>query len=109
MPAVHPPADRTASPEILVCLGALSAQTLLGIRAGITRARGSWFNYECSDGRAIPAIAMLHPAYLLRQPAQKRAAWADMRALAAALAKTAPDKTAPGKETVTPSEGASDG
>ncbi len=74
-----------AGPEILVCLGAHAAQTLLGVKTGITRARGHWFTYECGDGRTIKAIAMLHPAYLLRQPAQKRAAWADMRALAAAL------------------------
>ncbi len=75
-----------ADPEILVCLGALSAQTLLGVKSGITRARGSWMTYQRNDGRPIRAIPMLHPAYLLRQPAQKRAAWTDMRALAAALA-----------------------
>ncbi len=75
-----------ADPEILVCLGALSAQTLLGIKSGITRARGSWMTYSRDDGRPVRALPMLHPAYLLRQPAQKRAAWADMRALAAALA-----------------------
>ncbi|RBP16456.1 DNA polymerase [Roseiarcus fermentans] len=74
-----------ADPEILVCLGALSAQTLLGVKAGITRARGSWFAYQRQDGRTLRALAMLHPAYLLRSPSQKRAAWADMRALAAAL------------------------
>ena len=74
-----------AEPRILVCLGALSAQTLLGAKS-ITRTRGSWFSYETSGGQAIRAIAMLHPAYLLRSPSQKRAAWADMRALAAALA-----------------------
>lgn len=83
-----------AAPEILVCLGLPSAQTLLGIRTGITRARGSWFTYEHADGRAIRAIAMLHPAYLLRQPSQKRAAWADMRALAAALAAPSPEASA---------------
>ena len=75
-----------AAPEMLVCLGAYSAQTLLGVKSGITRARGSWFPYAGDDGRVIQALAMLHPAYLLRQPAQKRAAWADMRTLAAALA-----------------------
>jgi len=74
-----------ASPEILVCLGAHSAQTLLAVKSGITRARGSWMIYDVGDGRTIPAIAMLHPAYLLRTPSQKRAAWADMRTLAAAL------------------------
>ena len=74
-----------ADPRLLVCLGAPSAQTLLGVKGGILRARGSWFTYPIENGRAIPALAMLHPAYLLRQPSQKRLAWADMRALASAL------------------------
>jgi uracil-DNA glycosylase len=74
-----------AAPEILVCLGGSAAQTLLSVRDGITRARGNWYAYEREDGRTIRAIAMFHPAYLLRQPALKRQAWADMRALARAL------------------------
>jgi uracil-DNA glycosylase len=74
-----------AAPEILVCLGGSATQTLLGVREGITRARGNWFTYECDNGRTIRAFAMFHPAYLLRQPGQKRQAWADMRALAIAL------------------------
>lgn len=75
-----------ADPKLLVCLGLPSAQTLLGVKTGITRARGSWLAYPRGDGRMIPALAMFHPAYLLRQPSQKRLAWADMRALASALA-----------------------
>ena len=71
--------------EVLVCLGASATQTLLNVRDGITRARGRWFEYACDDGRRLRALATLHPAYLLRQPAQKRNAWADMRALAGAL------------------------
>ena len=74
-----------AAPEILVCLGGSATQTLLGVREGITRARGNWFAYECDSGRSIRAFAMFHPAYLLRQPGQKRQAWTDMRALAGAL------------------------
>jgi uracil-DNA glycosylase len=74
-----------AAPEILVCLGGSATQTLLGLGEGITRARGKWFTYECDNGRAIRAFAMFHPAYLLRQPGQKRQAWTDMRALASAL------------------------
>lgn len=74
-----------AAPEILVCLGASSAQTLLCVRDGITRVRGKWFAYHCDNGRELRALAMLHPAYLLRQPGQKRQAWADMRALAKEL------------------------
>jgi uracil-DNA glycosylase family 4 len=74
-----------ASPDILVCLGASAAQTLLGVREGITRARGTWFPYHCGDGRTLRALAMLHPAYLLRQPGQKRQAWEDLRTLAREL------------------------
>jgi uracil-DNA glycosylase len=78
-----------ADPECLVCLGASAVQTLLGVQGGITRARGSWFDYARKSGLPIRALAMFHPAYLLRQPAHKRLAWADMRALASAL-KTSP-------------------
>jgi uracil-DNA glycosylase len=75
------------APRIIVCLGASSAQTLLGVKEGITRVRGKWFDYALGEG-TIPALAMLHPAYLLRQPAQKRWAWRDLRALSKALAET---------------------
>ena len=37
------------------------------------------------DGRAIPALPMFHPAYLLRQPSAKRWAWADLRTLRRAI------------------------
>lgn len=68
-------------PKILVCLGAPSAQALLGGKEGILRMRGRWCSYLCG-AKEIRAIAMLHPAYLLRQPAQKRLAWQDLRLLA---------------------------
>jgi DNA polymerase len=80
-------------PDVLVCVGASAAQTLLGLKEGITRARGKWFDYP-AGGRTIKALTMLHPAYLLRQPAQKRAAWRDLRALARAL-DALPPRTAP--------------
>ncbi len=81
-----------ADPKILVCLGGSAAQTLLGVQGGITRVRGSWFDYQRDSASTIRALAMFHPAYLLRQPAQKRLAWADMRALAKAL-NSLPDLT----------------
>jgi DNA polymerase len=74
------------APKILVCLGAPSAQTLLGSKEGITRLRGRWFDYPMDAG-PIKAIAMLHPAYLLRQPAQKKLAWQDLRMLAKEIAR----------------------
>ncbi len=72
------------NPKILVCLGAPSAQTLLGAKEGIMRLRGRWLEYRQGDV-TIPALPMLHPAYLLRQPAQKRLAWQDLRTLVKAL------------------------
>jgi uracil-DNA glycosylase len=78
-----------ADPEYLVCLGGSAVRALLDVQGGILRTRGSWFAYPRQNGREIRALAMLHPAFLLRQPAHKRLAWADMRALASAL-KTPP-------------------
>jgi uracil-DNA glycosylase family 4 len=72
-----------ADPDILVCIGGPSAQGLLGL-TGIMASRGKWQEYDTGT-RRIRAIATLHPAYLLRQPLQKRLAWRDMRALKAAL------------------------
>ena len=69
------------NPRVLVCLGGSATQTLLGAKEGITRTRGVWRDYANQDGRAIPALPMFHPAYLLRQPAAKRWAWADLRKL----------------------------
>jgi uracil-DNA glycosylase family 4 len=74
-----------ANPEVLVCLGGPSAQTLLSTRDGILRTRGRWFKFETGT-REIRAIATLHPAYLLRQPLQKRLAWRDFLAIRKALA-----------------------
>ncbi|MFC5504510.1 uracil-DNA glycosylase [Bosea massiliensis] len=74
-----------ADPDILLCIGGPSAQGLLGL-SGILASRGKWQEYETGT-RRIPAMATLHPAYLLRQPLQKRLAWRDMRALKAALGK----------------------
>ncbi|HZP76684.1 MAG TPA: uracil-DNA glycosylase [Pseudolabrys sp.] len=73
-----------ANPDILVSLGGPSAQTLLGVRDGILKTRGRWFTYNTGT-REIRAIATLHPAYLLRQPLQKRLAWRDFLAIKKAL------------------------
>lgn len=71
------------APRVLIFLGGTAAKTLLGRSEGITRLRGKWYDYtspalESAGIAAIPAMATLHPAYLLRQPAQKRAAWKDL-------------------------------
>ncbi|MXQ13702.1 uracil-DNA glycosylase [Microvirga makkahensis] len=74
-----------ASPEFLLCLGGPAAQNLLGLKDGILRTRGRWFTYKTEDGREIRALPTLHPAYLLRQPLQKRLGWRDFMALRRAL------------------------
>lgn len=76
------------NPEIIVCLGATPAQRLLGVSDGILRLRGAWQSYLVLE-RAIPVLPTLHPAYLLRQPAQKRLAWRDFLELKKARDKRA--------------------
>ncbi len=66
-------------PEILVLMGNISCQALLG-RRGITRLRGDWTQ---AFGR--PVMPMFHPAYLLRNPAAKREAWHDLLTVQARL------------------------
>jgi DNA polymerase len=73
-----------ADPDILVCLGGPSAQTLLGIREGITKTRGRWFTFDTGK-REIRAMPTFHPAFLLRSPLQKRFAWRDFLAIRKAL------------------------
>jgi DNA polymerase len=73
-----------ANPDILVCLGGPSAQTLLGIKEGITKTRGRWFTFETGK-REIRAMPTFHPAFLLRSPLQKRFAWRDFLAIKKAL------------------------
>ncbi len=68
-----------AKPDVLVVMGNISCQALLGKR-GITRLRGTW-----GEAAERPALPMLHPAYLLRNPQAKREAWADMLSLKAKL------------------------
>ena len=71
-------------PDILVCLGAPSAQTLLNMKEGIMKLRGRWFAFN-SGVRDIRAMPTLHPAYLLRTPLAKRNAWRDFLAIRKAL------------------------
>jgi DNA polymerase len=72
------------APEYLVCLGASAVQELLGAKEGIGKARARAYEYELTGAgapRNIRAFAMLHPSYLLKTPANKKYAWADLRAL----------------------------
>jgi uracil-DNA glycosylase family 4 len=72
------------NPDIVVLLGGVSAKQMLHTDTGIMRLRGKWASIKVGD-REVPALPTLHPAYLLRQPAQKRLAWRDLLSLKARL------------------------
>jgi len=70
------------NPRVLVFLGGVAAKTLLGRPEGITRLRGQWLDFRTAGMDApVAAMATYHPAFLLRQPAQKRQAWRDFLAI----------------------------
>jgi len=72
------------APDFLICLGGAAAKELMATSQGILRLRGQWREF-LSGERKIHALATLHPAYLLRQPLQKRLAWRDFLTIKAAL------------------------
>ncbi|MEE8408663.1 MAG: uracil-DNA glycosylase, partial [Myxococcota bacterium] len=65
---------RAVRPEVIVALGRYAAQTLLRDPTPITRLRGRWREYE-----SIPLMPTYHPAYLLRNAAEKRPVWHDLQ------------------------------
>ncbi len=70
-------------PRLIVALGKPAAFALLGEDLKIAAARGKVFRYrvpmpDAVDDREIPVIVTYHPAYLLRNPADKRKAWQDL-------------------------------
>src|SRR5215471_12868729 len=75
-------------PDVLVCLGNPSTQTLLSTKEGITRTRGRWFRYQTGT-REVCAMPTFHPAFLLRNPISKRLAWRDFLAIKKTLAAAA--------------------
>lgn len=61
-------------PRIIVALGKFAAQTLLRSKVPITRLRGVWHNYH-----GIKLMPTYHPAYLLRNPGDKKLVWEDIK------------------------------
>jgi len=66
------------APKVIVFVGGASAKAMLNTTQGITKLRGKWHDYS-QDGLdgPIPALPTFHPAYLLRNSAQKKYAWRD--------------------------------
>jgi DNA polymerase len=61
-------------PEIIVALGKFAVQTLLQSKVPITKLRGNWHRYH-----GIKLMPTFHPAYLLRNPADKKLVWEDIK------------------------------
>jgi DNA polymerase len=67
-------------PEIIVGLGKFAVQTLLQSRMPITKLRGQWHSYH-----GIKLMPTFHPAYLLRNPGDKKLVWQDIKKVIEAL------------------------
>ena len=66
------------NPKILILLGSTALNTLIGNEVVISKARGKWMQKEI--GAIKPwIIASFHPAFLMRQPEQKKMAWIDLK------------------------------
>jgi uracil-DNA glycosylase family 4 len=66
-------------PRMLLLVGGASAKAMLKKDEGILSMRGRWHEWRAADGALeLPALPTLHPAFLLRQPAAKKRAWADL-------------------------------
>lgn len=76
-------------PRRILFLGGAGARGLLELTDGVTKLRGRPYLYRPAQGDPIPAGVTFHPAYLLRQPLQKRFVWRDLLALRRQLAETA--------------------
>ncbi len=78
---------RAIRPKVVVALGKFAAQVLLDSSEPVSRLRGRWFEYVPSqlaelDSAAVAPVRLMptfHPAYLLRNPDDKKLCWADLK------------------------------
>ncbi len=76
-------------PKAIVALGAVAAKTLLAINAPMIELRGRWFDF-----RGTKLAVTYHPAFLLRDPRQKKETWKDLQMVMKELGLVAPPKAA---------------
>jgi len=74
-------------PKVIVALGAVAAKTLLAINAPMAELRGHWYDF-----RATKLAVTYHPAFLLRDPRQKKEAWKDLQMVMKELGLEIPAK-----------------
>ena len=70
------------NPGVIIALGNVAVKTLLKTDEGITSLRGKWRTYN-----GIPLMPTFHPAYLLRNPSDKKLVWDDIKKVLAELEK----------------------
>lgn len=63
-------------PKLIICVGRIAATNLLGTHPTLGQYRGKLHRYADTD---IPVVVTYHPAYLLRNPLDKRRAWQDLQ------------------------------
>ena len=80
-----------AKPDFILLLGGAAAKLVLSSQDDILKLRGKWRDRDFGDGVMRPTLASLHPAHLLRSPAQKRFAFDDLLMLASRLNLPAED------------------
>jgi DNA polymerase len=73
-------------PSLILSVGRISAQNLLGTDEPVGRLRGRWFEF---GPQSLPLTVTYHPSYLLRSPEQKAKAWKDLLGVARRLRRTA--------------------
>ena len=66
------------NPKILILLGSTAMESLLGSNVKISKIRGTWKEIIIND-KVYNSIVTFHPAYLLRQPDQKKYSWLDLK------------------------------
>ena len=74
------------NPKVLMLLGSTATFALLKSSEGITKIRGKWVDLIL-DNMSIPTLPTFHPAFLLRQPAQKKHVWEDLKSLKKKVSK----------------------
>jgi DNA polymerase len=74
-------------PKVIVALGAVAAKNLLAVNDSMANLRGRWYDFR--DSRLLVTY---HPAYLLRDPRQKKEAWKDLQMVMKYLGLEAPKK-----------------
>jgi uracil-DNA glycosylase len=91
----------TIKPRVIVALGAVAARTLLAINDSMSNLRGRWYEFAPTGVRSndpswtgARLAVTYHPAFLLRDPRQKKEAWKDLQMVMRELGLKAPAKAA---------------